>query len=127
MAAAVAHTRALMRDRARAIAAALARHLTGSGLEICVACGRDYVNPVEWESAGDDHWRMFLRCGDCYASREVTVSDHVAQRCDRELHRRTLPIARAVERLDLERMKADAETLIAALRLDLIDAADFAR
>ena len=116
-----------MRDRVRAAASALKRHLSASGLEVCPDCSRDYVNPVDWEPAGADHWRMLLRCGHCGASRDVTVSDHVAQRFDRELNRRAAPIAKAAERLEFERMKADAETLIAALRLDLIDAADFAR
>jgi hypothetical protein len=116
-----------MRDRVRAAASAFKRHTSASGLEVCPDCRRDFVNPVEWETAGPDHWRMLLRCGSCSASREVTVSDHVAQRFDHELNRRAQPIATAAERLDFERMKADAETLIAALRLDLIDAADFAR
>jgi hypothetical protein len=116
-----------MRDRVRAAASAFKRHTSASGLVVCPDCRRDFVNPVEWETAGPDHWRMLLRCGYCTASREVTVSDHVAQRFDDELNRRAQPIAKAAERLDFERMKVDAETLIAALRRDLIDAADFAR
>lgn len=90
-------------------------------------CGDDFVNPVEWETEGDDHWRMLLRCGSCGVSREVTVTHDEAQRFDRELNRRAQPIARTADRLERDRMKRETEALIAALRLDLIDAADFAR
>jgi hypothetical protein len=121
---------------ARAAASSLARHLRApgpaapaaeAGLEVCVACGRDFVNTIEWDAVGEDRWWMLLRCGECGVVREVTVSDGDAQRFDAELNKRALPIARAAHRLDLDRMAAQAATLIAALERDLIDAADFAR
>jgi hypothetical protein len=118
---------------ARAAASGLGRHLSASGaagaagLEVCVACRRDFVNPIAWEAVGADRWWMLLRCGECGVMREVTVTDADAQRFDAELNRRALPIARAAERLDMQRMAAQAATLIAALKRDLIDAADFAR
>jgi hypothetical protein len=40
--------------------------------------------------------------------------------------RQAEPIDRAARRLDQERMAAQAEAFVAALRRDLIDAADFA-
>jgi hypothetical protein len=97
-----------------------------AGLETCPVCERDFVNPVSWEPAGDRHWWMLLRCGECDAWREVTVSDAAAQRFDVELDRRADMLARAAARLDSQRMAADVETMIAALRRGLIDAADFA-
>jgi len=117
-----------MRRRAQAAASALAGHFAArQRLEVCVFCGHDFVNPVDWETEGDDHWRILLRCGHCDVSREVTVTHEETQRFDRELNRRAAPIARSAERLERDGMRRDAETLIAALRLDLIDAADFAR
>jgi hypothetical protein len=89
-------------------------------------CERDFVNPVAWEPAGDRHWWMLLRCGECDAWQEVTVSDAEAQRFDLELDRRADMLARAAARLDSQRMAAEVETMIAALRRGLIDAADFA-
>jgi hypothetical protein len=103
------------------------RPRTPLGLEHCPLCGRDFVNPVSWEPADDRHWWMLLRCGECDAWQEVTVSDAVAQRFDAELDRRADLLARALARLDRQRMAADVETMIAALRRGLIDAADFAR
>ena len=98
-----------------------------SGLEVCPACGADFVNPVEWSAIEDHSWWMFLRCAQCEHSREVTVSNREAERFDEALDSRADPIARAARKLDLERMAATVETLIVALQRDLIGPADFAR
>jgi hypothetical protein len=94
-------------------------------LELCAVCRRDFVNPVDWEPAGAEHWWLLLRCGECEAWREVTVTNAVAQRYDGELNRRAAVVAAALERLDRERMIVEAEAMTTALRLCLIDAADF--
>jgi len=93
----------------------------------CAMCGGDYVNPVDWEPAGDTQWWMLLRCGACDTWREVTVSNEVAARFDLELDRRMDVVARALERLDRSRMAAEVETMILALRHGLVDPADFSR
>jgi hypothetical protein len=98
-----------------------------STLEVCPACGTDFVNPVEWTAIEDHSWWMLLRCAQCEHSREVTVSNAEAERFDEALDSRADPIARAVRRLDLERMATTVETLIIALQRDLIGPADFAR
>lgn len=98
-----------------------------STLEVCPACGTDFVNPVEWTAIEDHSWWMLLRCAQCAHSREVTVSNAEAERFDEALDSRADPIARAVRKLDLERMAASVETLIIALQRDLIGPADFAR
>ena len=102
------------------------RPAPATGLAACADCGRDFVNPVEWEPAGDDGWWMFLRCGECGSSREVTVPNDVAERFDVELNERAATIDRAARRLDRERMAAQVEAFVGALRRGLIDAADFA-
>ena len=79
-------------------------------LHHCAACGKDYVNPVEW-----DVWR------------EVTVTNRVAERFDLELDRRADLIHRALAKLDREHMAQQVETMIGALRHGLIEPADFAR
>ena len=96
-------------------------------LENCPACGTDFVNPIEWSAIEDHSWWMHLRCGQCDYTREVTVSNAEAERYDEALDSRADPIARAVRKLDLERMAATVETLIIALQRDLIGPADFAR
>jgi flavoprotein len=97
------------------------------GLEECRLCHGDFVNPVDWEPLHDTHWWMLLRCGACDTWREVTVTNAIASRYDLELDRRLDTLARALDKLDRKRMVAEVETMIQALRHDLVDAADFAQ
>jgi hypothetical protein len=96
-------------------------------LHHCASCGRDFVNPVDWEPVTPESWWMRLRCGECHVFREVTVTNAVAERFDIELDRRADMLHRALAKLDRERMVQQAEAMIGALRHGLIDAADFAR
>jgi hypothetical protein len=96
-------------------------------LERCIACGADFVLPVEWTEAGTRHWWMRLRCAACDDTREVAVGDGAAQQFDVALDRGLHTIRKALEIAERERMTADVDTMIAALRRDLIDASDFAR
>jgi flavoprotein len=111
----------------------LSRALSGrrpnaeTDLEHCPACERDFAYPVEWEPVDKENWWMLLRCGECDSWREVTVPNAVAERFDLELDRRADVMHRALNKIDREQMIASANALIAALRHNLIDAADFAR
>jgi hypothetical protein len=137
-AAEAADTRAMSNRRAAASASAVAASLrrlrapappdpAGRGLAECVLCRRDFVSPVRWEPVGEERWWMFLRCAECGTSREVVVSNAVAERYDAELARGARAISRAVQRLDQERMAAEAQTFVTALQRGIIDASDFAR
>jgi uncharacterized Zn finger protein len=106
------------------------RHRFGGssdGLEICPACGRDFVQPVSWDSVGQERWWIFLRCAECGISREVLVTDAEANRLDAVLHARASVLAREVRRLEGERMEAEARAFLVALDRDLIGPGDFAR
>jgi hypothetical protein len=96
-------------------------------LTVCPSCGRDTVVPTEWTEQGGSSWWMRLRCGECQADREVVVPDAAAHRYDQRLDEGMHAIARALDRLDRERMAAEADAFTTALRLDLLDAGDFAR
>jgi hypothetical protein len=96
-------------------------------LETCPACKKDFVQPVSWEPEGDERWWMYLRCGECGMSREVSVSNADAERYEAALHSRASIISRALRRLEIDRMAAEVESFVTALQRDLIDAADFAR
>jgi hypothetical protein len=103
------------------------QNLEESGrLELCGMCGRDFVNPVDWEPVGPETWWLLLRCGECETRREVTVTNAVARRYDAELKRRADVLAASLARLDRERMIGQVEAMTIALRLSLIEAADFA-
>ncbi len=93
----------------------------------CPACGSDRICPIEWETAGDHHWWMLLRCGECQSWVQATVGNEQAAALDIELDRQQAEIADAAAALAAERMATDVETFTAALELDLVDADDFAR
>jgi hypothetical protein len=82
---------------------------------------------VDWIEHDATHWHIDLRCGECGHRWDTVVHDSRAKRYDIELNRDTYSISRALERLDLERMAGEAETLAKALARDLIGPADFAR
>jgi hypothetical protein len=82
--------------------------------------------PVWWEPVDDDRWHMLLRCGQCDTYRDVVVGNELASAFERDLDRGATPIRAALARLDRERMAAETEVFVAALRHDLIDAGDFA-
>lgn len=114
--------RILLRRRRRAAAAR-----RDADLQRCRECEADSVHPVEWEPFGDTHWWILLRCGACGVRGEGLVANAVAQRFDRELDEAQDEIVRAADRLGLEIMSAEAESLAIALERDLIGADDFAR
>ena len=92
----------------------------------CALCGSDFVSPMDWEEHDRSSWWIRLRCGQCGASRDVVVPNETAKRYELALGRGTDSIRATLTRLDRERMTAEVEAFSTALRLDLLDAADFA-
>ena len=82
--------------------------------------------PTEWMQQQDSNRWMYLRCGSCGPSCEVVVPDPAAQRYDADLDRGMHEIAAALERLERGQWAEQADALATALRLDLLDATDFA-
>ena len=97
-----------------------------SDLQRCPECAADSVHPVYWESFGETHWWIALRCGACDVWAEVLVDNQAAQRFDRDLDRAQDQMAAAADRLELEVMSAQVEVFTAALDSDLIHPDDFA-
>jgi hypothetical protein len=95
-------------------------------LACCLECGAGVVNPVDWHEHDDRHWWVLLRCGECGRTRRVIISDAEAHALERDLQPGIREIYRAAEQLERERMREEAETFVAALERDLIDADDFA-
>jgi len=92
----------------------------------CPACGSDRICPIEWAPAGDHHWWLVLRCGECQSWVQATVGNEQAAALDVELDRRQAEIAAALATLEAERRAADVEAFATASELDLVDADDFA-
>ena len=114
-------------SRFRRFAAALRGRATPRGLQRCPDCRQPFVCPMEWETAGEEHWRIQLRCGACEAWREVIVTNDEAREFDLVLDRQCREIAHGLRRIEREEMEAGLETFVAALDRDLIDPSDFAR
>jgi uncharacterized Zn finger protein len=92
----------------------------------CPQCGADGLCPMQWETFGDDHWFMWLRCGECGTWLEALVGNRTAAAMDVQLDRQQAAIAAQAEAFEAERMAVEVETLITALNRDLVDASDFA-
>ena len=94
-------------------------------LEVCQACGEQFVYPDSWAESGPADWWLLLRCGGCDTWREVVASNHAAAEFDRLLEEQLDVISDAADRLGRESFAAEADTFGAALRLDLLGADDF--
>ena len=96
-------------------------------LLMCPECGSDKACPMDWAEAGEQHWWLLIRCGECGAWIQATIGNSLAAALDVELDRQQAQIADALAALEAEQMAADADLLATALELDLLDAEDFAR
>lgn len=114
-------------SRFRRLTVAARRIAGGDGLHRCPDCGLAFMCPIEWETAGDEHWLIALRCGECGAWREQLATNDEAEELDLVLARQSAAIAVSLRSIDRERMEAEIKSFVAALEHDLIDAADFAR
>ena len=92
----------------------------------CGACGRSVVCPIDWETAGQEHWRISFRCGECGARSERVVTNAAAAALDRRLAAQCDKIRAAADRMERDHMADEVDTFIAALNRDLIAPADFA-
>ena len=92
----------------------------------CSGCRSDFLCPIDWEPADDDHWSIDARCGACGLWHGLHLTNAQAASWDVELDRQTQPIKRELRQLDKQQMAHQVEVFATALRLDLIDAADFA-
>jgi hypothetical protein len=94
-------------------------------LELCPACGGDFVHPVTWTESGPADWWLLLRCGACDTWRNVVASNYAVAAYDRILDRGMDEIRITADRLEQESLSAQAETFRTALRMDLLSADDF--
>jgi len=82
--------------------------------------------PIEWGTEGERAWWISWCCGDCGLDWHSVVSNLQAEALDRDLARHDAAIRRTADAIARELMRGEADTFIAALQRDLIDAADFA-
>jgi hypothetical protein len=95
------------------------------GIVGCPLCHSELMCPMEWGMADEASWWILARCGDCEAWEEIVVSNKQAALLDQELDRQMTAMVQAADRLDAERMAAQSQAFVRALKADAIDAADF--
>ena len=92
---------------------------------VCPACGRDLVEPIVWESAGPESWRVSLRCRNCEHTTEGVFSQECVDRFDARLDDGTAALVADLKRLERANMSDDVERFIGALQAGAILPEDF--
>jgi uncharacterized Zn finger protein len=64
----------------------------------CETCGSLLTCPRDWSMAGDAHWLVDFRCGECGAWMMVLLTNAQAARLDCLVARQTASMLRAAER-----------------------------
>jgi hypothetical protein len=73
----------------------------------CATCGSSLTCPREWSMAGEHHWLVDFRCGECGAWMAVVLTNAQAARLECLLARQVDEIRRAADR---ERRPAPAQS-----------------
>jgi hypothetical protein len=92
---------------------------------ICERCSSELVEPVEWEAAGAERWRVALDCPDCGYWTEGVFSQECVDRFDERLDEGTAVLVEELKRLQQVNMAEDVERFIGALRAGAILPEDF--
>jgi transcription elongation factor Elf1 len=112
-----------------------ARHATVGGvlrrrrrpkLHRCPQCGSDSVSRWHADDLGDAfRGRVRLNCAECGTTRELVATVWAIDAYSRRHEQQRMEIAVALRSLERERMAADVDLLVEALRHDLIGPDDF--
>jgi hypothetical protein len=92
---------------------------------ICEVCSSELVEPVEWEAAGPERWRVALSCPNCDHWTEGVFSQECVDRFDERLDEGTAVLLSELKRLRHTNMVDDVERFIVALNLGAILPEDF--
>ena len=92
---------------------------------ICEACSSELVEPVDWEAAGPERWRVALSCPNCDYRTEGVFSQECVDRFDERLDEGTAVLVAELKRLRHENMADETERFIVALNAGAILPEDF--
>jgi hypothetical protein len=91
----------------------------------CPACASELVEPLGWESAGPERWRVSLRCPNCAHTSEGVFSQECVDRFDTCLDEGTAAMVSDLKRLEMANMADDIERFVGALQAGAILPEDF--
>ena len=92
---------------------------------VCESCGSELVEPTAWESSGDGHWRVALRCPECEERTEGVFSSACVDAFDVRLDEGTAAMVADLKRLEHANMVEAVERFIGALAAGAIVPEDF--
>ena len=92
---------------------------------VCEMCAADLVEPVEWEAAGPERWRVALRCPNCQYWTEGVFSQECVDRFDERLDEGMTSLVTDLKSLQHANMTDDVEHFIDALNAGAILPEDF--
>lgn len=94
-------------------------------LHRCPTCSGRFVQPTEWESIDDVHWRVALRCPECNWQAIGVHEQAVMDRYDRVLDAGADVLMRDLRDLERENMETELRRFQLALGDDLVLPEDF--
>lgn len=94
-------------------------------LSLCEGCASQLVEPIEWESAGAERWRVVLFCPNCDQVSEGVFTQACVDAFDEALDDGTAAMVADLKRLEHARMVDDVERFVGALNSGAILPEDF--
>jgi hypothetical protein len=94
-------------------------------LHICRECGSDLVYPTEWEEAGQEFWRVALRCPNCEWSASGVFPQDLVDLFDERLDQGTEQVVGDLKQLMQANMSEEIDRFSAALHADALLPEDF--
>lgn len=92
---------------------------------LCTHCSSHLVQPHEWTRMDEEAWQVSMRCPECFARYEMTLSQDQVNRFSYTLEEGFQQLLEAVEQLDHEAFECDCHTFIEALRSGNLYPMDF--
>lgn len=92
---------------------------------VCEMCASELVEPVEWESAGPDSWRVALRCPNCEHWTDGVFSQECVDAFDERLDDGTAVLLADLKRLEQANMSDAVDRFLGALNAGAILPEDF--
>jgi hypothetical protein len=98
----------------------------GFGSEfVCRDCASPLIQPVDWETIGENQWRVRVRCPHCFDLWDLNLDDSEAHELLLNMDEAAKSMLQTAELLDRDTFRESCEVFAQALRADLIHPMDF--
>ena len=98
---------------------------THQDLHVCLECSSELVYPIEWDEAGNEHWRVSLRCPNCEWTVTGVFSQEAVDVFDEVLDEGTEQVVSDLKQLMHANMSEEIERFVAALEAEALLPEDF--